>query len=132
MQARGSQLVSTLTLSFWLRGFVLCPLDAQDLSRVADVLNLRFVKQYHQRIVQAANRLRGLHRGLSLKLHHWLEDQAAGAAHRSDDEVIDPELGLTFGDVRNSLLLLRTVAVQSVSGPFLRSTLGRAEKDTKP
>jgi hypothetical protein len=129
MQARGSQLVSTLTLSFWLSGFVLCPLDPEDLTRVAEVLDMGFVRQYHGRIVKAANRLRGLHRGLSLKLNRWLESHATEEVHRSDDDVIDEQLGLTFGDVRNSLLVLRVVAVQNIAGPFLRSNLGRAEKD---
>ncbi len=130
LSARGSQLVSTLTLSFWLRGFVLCPLDPEDLRRVAEVLEMGFVRQYHGRIVQAANRLRGLHRGLSLKLNRWLEDHATGAVHKSEDDMIDAELGLTFGDVRNSLLILRVVAIRDVTGPFLRSNLGRAEKDS--
>ncbi len=130
MRARGSQLVSTLTLSFWLRGFVLCPLDPEDLKRVAEVLDMSFVRQYHGRIVQAANRLRGLHRGLSIKLNRWLQDHATGAVHESDEDVIDAELGLTFGDVRNSLLVLCVMGIQNVTGPFLRNNLGQAEKDT--
>ncbi|GIW54740.1 MAG: hypothetical protein KatS3mg082_1144 [Nitrospiraceae bacterium] len=129
IQERGSQLVSTLTLSFWLRGFVLCPLDPEDLRRVAEVLDMGFVRQHYRRIAQAANRLRGLHRGLSHKLNRWLQDHAAGAVHRSDEDVIDAELGLTFGDVRNSLLVLRVVRIENVTGPFLRSKLGWAEKD---
>lgn len=88
-----------------------------------------FVRQYHGRIVQAANRLRGLHRGLSNKLNHWLEGHATDAVHTNDDDVIDTELGLTFGDVRNSLLVLRVVGIQNVTGPFLRTNLGRVEKD---
>lgn len=131
LRARGSELVSSLTMSFWLRGFVLCPLDPEDLRRVAEVLDMGFVRRYHGRIVQAANRLRGLHRGLSLRLNRWLEDHATGGVHKSDDEMIDAELGLTFGDVRNSLLVLRIVALQNVTGPFLLSNLGRAEMDTE-
>ncbi len=130
MQARGSQLVADLTLSFWLRGFVLCPIDPEDLRRVAEVLDMGFVRQHYRRIGQAANRLRGLHRGLSRKLNRWLQDHATGAVHKSDDDVIDAELGLTFGDVQNSLLVLRVVGIENVSGPFLCINLGRAEKDT--
>lgn len=129
MQALGCERVSTLTLSFWLRGDILCPLDPNDLRRVAEVLDMGFVRQYHGRIVQAAERLRGLHRGLSIKLNHWLEAQATGTIHRSDDDVIDADLGLTFGDMRNSLLVLRILGIQNVPGPFLRSNLSRAEKD---
>jgi hypothetical protein len=90
---------------------------------------MTFVRQYYKRIVQAANRLRGLHRGLSIRLNRWLEDQATGAAHRNNDDVIDAELGLTFGDVRNSLLVLRVVEIQTVAGPHLRSNLGLPRKD---
>lgn len=129
MRARGSQLTSTLTLSYWLRGFVLCPLDPEDLRRVSEVLDMAFVRQYYRNIVQAANRLRGLHRSLSFKLNRWLEDNATGAVHKSDDDVIDTELGLTFGDVRNSLLVLRVIEIHNVAGPHLRSNLGRLQKD---
>ncbi|MEW6141266.1 MAG: hypothetical protein AB1733_23830 [Thermodesulfobacteriota bacterium] len=129
MQRQGSQLISTLTLSLWLKGLVLCPLDPEDLRRVAEVLDISFVRQYRAQIIQAATRLRGLHRSLSLKLNRWLVDHAMGAPHKSDDDVIDVELGLTFGDVRSSLLVLSTVRIERVRGPFLRSHLGRAEKD---
>jgi hypothetical protein len=134
MQTQGSQLVANLTLSFWLRGLVLCPLDPEDLRRVAVVLDMGFVRQHYKRIGQAANRLRGLHRGLSTKLNRWLQDRATGPAHKSDDDVIDAELGLTFGDVQNSLLVLRVMSVESVEnvrGPFLNNNLGRVEKDSK-
>jgi len=130
MQARDSQLVSSLTLSFWLRGVVLCPLEPEDLRRVAEVLNMGFVQKYYRRISQAASRLRGLHRGLSNRLNRWLQDQVTGAIQGNDGDVIDAELGLTFGDVRNSLLVLRIKTIENVTGPFLRSTLGRVEKDT--
>jgi hypothetical protein len=129
MRAQGSKLVSTATLNSWLRGLRFCPLDPEDLRRVAEVLDMTFVRQYYKRIVQAANRLRGLHRGLSIRLNRWLEDQATGAAHRNNDDVIDAELGLTFGDVRNSLLVLRVVEIQTVAGPHLRSNLGLPRKD---
>ncbi|ABK19430.1 DUF7764 domain-containing protein [Syntrophobacter fumaroxidans] len=129
MQARGSQLVSTLTLNFWLRGMVLCPLDPEDLQRVAHVLNMSFVLQFHKFILQAASRLRGLHRGLSMKLNRWLAEHATGSVSKNDDEVIDPDLGLTFGDVRSSLLVLHVIRIQNVAGPFLRGSLGLAQKD---
>ena len=129
MQAQGSQIISTQALLFWLRGMVLSPLDPNDLQRLAEVLNMSFVKQFHKFILQAANRLRGLHRGLSRKLNRWLAEHATGGEYKNDDDVIDPELGLTFGDVRSSLLVLRVIGIQNVAGPFLRDSLGRAQKD---
>lgn len=129
MQARESKLVSSLTLTYWIKGSVLCPLDPEDLRRVGEILNMRFVQQHYKSISRAASRLRGLHRGLSNRLNRWLQDQVAGAIHGNDDDVIDAELGLTFGDVRNSLLVLRVKEIENVSGPFLRSTLGLVVKE---
>jgi hypothetical protein len=128
MQQLGSPLVSSLTLRQWLRGDTLCPQDEQDLHRLAEVLDLGFVQQYQRRIYQAANRLRGLHRGLAHRLSRWLEQQAAGLTTGSDDDVIDAELGLTFGDFRNSLMILHVTAVRTVTGLFTRSDLGKLER----
>jgi hypothetical protein len=129
MQARGSQLTSPSTLNSWLKGFVMCPDAPEDLRRIGEVLNMSFVQQYYKRISQAASRLGGLHRGLSNRLNGWLHDQVAGAIQANDDDAIDAELGLTFGDVRNSLLVLRVKNIEIITGPFLRSALGRAERD---
>lgn len=128
MQSLGSNLVSTLTLSFWLKGYVLCPHDPEDLRRVSEILDMYFVKQYYSRIALAANRLRGLHRGLSRKMNRWLGERASGSINRSDDEIIDEELGLTFGDIRNSLLVLRVEEKDNVYGLFLRSQFGGVER----
>jgi hypothetical protein len=130
MQNRGSALISPLTLRQWLSGETLCPQDEEDLYRLAEVLDLGFVRQYHRRIYRAANRLRSLHRGLAHRLNRWLEQQAMGLATGSDDDLIDSELGLTFGDFRSSLLILRVASVQSVAGPFMRSSLGKLGRDT--
>jgi hypothetical protein len=130
MQSRGSALISSLTLRQWLSGETLCPQDEEDLYRLAEVLDLGFVRQYHRRIYQAANRLRGLHRGLAHRLNSWLEQQATGLATGSDDDLIDSELGLTFGDFRSSLLILRVAEVQSVAGPFMRSSLSKLRRGT--
>jgi len=129
MQERGSTLTSSFTLRQWLWGNTLCPDDPEDLLRLAEVLDMGFVRSYYRRIYQAAKRLRGLHRGLSRRLNSWLEQQATGSASRSDEDLIDPELGLTFSDFRSSLLILRVTTVQPVTGLFLRSSLGRFERD---
>lgn len=129
MRSKGSQLVSSLTLNFWLKGLVLCPLQPEDLRRVSEVLNMGFVQKYYKRISQAASRLRGLHRGLSNRLNSWLQDQVTGAMQGNDDDIIDAELGLTFGDVKNSLLILHIKKIETLTGPFLISTLGRVERE---
>ncbi|MGD1154011.1 MAG: hypothetical protein ABR911_14210 [Syntrophales bacterium] len=129
MRELGSTLSSPEAIYWWLKGLVLCPRDEEDLSRLSDVLGMRFVNQYYKNIAHAANRLRGLHISLSLKLSHWLEDHASGSVNGRDNDVIDAELSLTFGDMRNSLLVLRVIAVQNISGPFLRCSLGHIERN---
>src|SRR5262249_55068735 len=95
MRDRGSGLESPLTLRLWLRGETLAPHDPEDLRRLAEVLELRFVREYSPRIFRAARRLRGLHRGLANRLNGWLRDRAAGAGPTGLDSVFDAELGLS-------------------------------------
>jgi hypothetical protein len=128
LRQHGSMLTSPFTLRLWLWGRTLCPDDVEDLRRVAEVLDMGFVQQHYRRIGVAAARLRGLHRGLSSRLNHWLDRQAQGTSATDWDEQIDSELGLTFADFRNSLLILRVNDVRIVNGPFLRNGLGRLER----
>ncbi len=128
MQRHGSQLTHPMTLRGWLSGNVLCPENAEDLHRIAEILDMDFVKTNYRRIYKAAKRLRGLHRVLARRLNRWLEDQASGSASAHDDDVIDTELGITFSDFRNSLLILQVRDVTPITGLFLRSSLGRFER----
>lgn len=129
LRDHGSSLTSPQTLRQWLNGQILCPDDPEDLRRLAEVLDLRFIRQHYRRIDRAASRLRGLHRGLANRLNRWLRQQAAGLTTGSDADIIDVELGLTFGDFRSSLLILRVVTIESVPGPFIRSALGKLERE---
>jgi hypothetical protein len=86
-----------------------------------------YVRQHYKRIARAASRLRSLHRVLSSKLNRWLEQQAGEIDAGSDDDVIDQQLGLTFGDIRSSLVLLHVKDVENIQGLFLRSSLGKLE-----
>lgn len=130
LRIRGSKLVSSQTLRFWLRGQTLCPDDAEDLRRLAEELDLAFVRQYYRRIHSAAQRLAGIHRGLALRLNHWLRRGASGGSEGMDD-ILDPELGLTFQDFRDSLRILRVEAVEHRSGPFSQTSLGQLERRGK-
>ena len=124
MKRRGSSLTSPFTLRQWLWHATLCPQDREDLRRLAEILDINFVKEHYRRIYNAASRLRGLHRGLSNRLNRWLEHQTSGAAVENDDEVIDGDLGVSFGDFRSSLQVLTVERTSSIEGPFLRATLG--------
>lgn len=125
MRRRGSDLTNSFTLRQWLWRNTLCPQDPEDLLRLAEVLEMSFVKEHYRRIHNAASRLRGLHRGLSNRLNRWLEQETAGVTSQSDEDVIDEDLGLRFGDFRSSLQVLTVEETRTVAGPFLRTTLGR-------
>lgn len=124
LQDLGSTLTSSQTVHLWVSGTTLCPHDPKDIARVGEILNLEFVTKQHGRIAKAASRIRGLHRGLSNRLANWLSDWSRGIADSHDQQVIDEETGLTFGDVRASFLIVEVEAVETVRGPFLRSALG--------
>jgi hypothetical protein len=128
LQRAGSLITSALALRFWLRGVTLCPGDAADVLRVAEILDLGFVQNHYRRISNAAARIRGLHRGLANRLNRWLNDQARGAGETHDAEIIDPALGLTFGDLRSSLIVTEIVSIRELEGLFLRATLGHIER----
>jgi hypothetical protein len=123
MQRRGSRLTSIATLRLWLQGETLAPLDAEDLKRLAQVASMDFVEKYYKRIEEAASILRGIHRGLANRLNRWLERRLAGS-DLGDDEVVNQELGLTFGDFKNSLVVAAVLSINQVQGPVLQSSLG--------
>lgn len=129
MRRRGSDLTNSFTLRQWLWRNTLCPHDKEDLGRLAEVLDMGFVKEHYRRIDKAASRLRGLHRGLSNRLNRWLEQETAGTAGQSDEDIIDEDLGLRFGDFRSSLEVLTVEKTATIRGPFLRTTLGRVGRN---
>lgn len=130
LQLLGSTLISSLTIRNWLTRRTIAPDDREDLRRLADALNLTFVQEHYRRIDKAAARLRGLHRGLAIRINRWLEQQASGTVATNDNEVFDQELGLRFADFRDSLLFLEVRATREVEGPFLRIHLGKLERVT--
>jgi hypothetical protein len=131
LRAAGSTITSPLAVYFWLNGATLCPSDTDDVLRVAETLNLPFVRSRYRQIANAASRIRGLHRGLSNRLNRWLNDRARSAGDSHDAEVIDPTLGLTFGDLRSSLIVADVLSIREVPGPFLRDTLGYIQRATE-
>jgi hypothetical protein len=127
MRNLGSELISPMTLRNWLQGKTLCPDEAEDLRRLAEILSMKYVVQNYRKISHSAKRLSGLHRGLARKLNRWLTSQAAGGEIRNDDEIIDSELNLSFADLQNSLILLDVQDVETLQGLWLRNGLGKLE-----
>lgn len=127
MQAGGSQITSTSGVRMWVIGRTLAPQDPEDVRRLGEILELEFILSNYARISSAASRLRGLHRGLALRLNNWLEGEAA-RGDAEDDPLIDAETGIRFSDFRSSLLHLHVASVSVVGGLFLRGRLGFVEK----
>jgi hypothetical protein len=132
MRKIGSSLRSGLAIQFWVRNVTLAPDHKEDLKRVAEILDLTFTKQHYVRVDSAASRIRGLHRGLSIRLKHWLDDRAKGVTESHDNVVLDKDLGLTFGDIRASFVIADVVRIHEVKGTFLQSALGIVERGRTP
>jgi hypothetical protein len=124
LQRLGCMRSAPLTVRFWVSGQILCPSDPEDIRRAARVLDMAAVLEHSTAIGRAAERIRGLHRGLAHRLNNWLRSQNPGSgAH--DDDVIDEELGLRFSDFRESIEVLMVQDVTRLAGIFLRSSLNR-------
>lgn len=131
LQKQGSLLTSTQTLRLWLNGAVLCPENEDDLRRMGQILNIAFVRANYRAIDKAAQRLRNIHRALARRLNRWLQQEATSALRegKPDTFMLDKELGLTFSDFRDSLLILRIDSIRRCQGLFLRSNFGQLERE---
>lgn len=126
MCANGTQLTTSYAMRLWLLGITLRPRDVDDLRRLAEILDMPFTRQCYKTIHRAGGRIHGLHIKLSKRLKAWILQNAVG--HSMRDEVIDDELGLTFGDVQDALLLLVVESARVVRGLFYNAHLGTIER----
>lgn len=127
LQEKGSNITSLLTINNWVNGVVMSPHDPKDLLRLGEILDIQFLKENYLRVHKAASRIAGIHRGLSRKLNNWIEDRAVNF-HHDDLDLIDEELGLTFGELRSSIKVLKVLDVRELAEPTLKTHLGRLEK----
>ena len=128
MQQRGSELQTPQAIQLWIDGQVLCPNKLADLQRIAEILNISFVKRYYREIGRAATRLRGIHIKLSRRLNQWLQHGAVEASSDQVHDFIDSELGITFNDFQDALRLLTVKEIKQEEGIFLISDLGQLSK----
>ena len=125
MQAKGSKIQTDPAMRFWLSGQVMSPNDPKDLERIADILDMPFVKQYYRQIDRAARRLRGIHISLAHRLNTWLQQEAASSDAQGLNSLIDAELGLEFRDFQDALMILTVESVMEQAGLFLSTDLGQ-------
>ena len=128
MQQRGSELQTTQSIQLWIAGQILCPNKLADLQRIAEILDISFVKRYYREIGRAATRLRGIHIKLSRRLNQWLQHGAVEASPDQVHDFIDSELGITFNDFQDALRLLTVKDIKQEQGIFLISDLGQLSK----
>jgi hypothetical protein len=129
LRQQGSDITTTQTLYSWLYELRIAPLDKDDLKRLADILDMKFVKKYYKEIFIAARYIRGIHSGFANKLNHWLLEQAKGIVQNDKNliEYIDEDLGITLDDFKESLVILSVKSVESKNGLFYRDDLGKLE-----
>lgn len=127
LQVNGSRITTALTVNNWVNGYVMRPQDEEDLRRIGEILNLKFLKENYNKVNNAASRIVGIHIRLSRKLNNWIESKASDY-QKDDAELIDDELGLTFGELRGSIKVLRVKSIREINTPTLRTHLGRLER----
>lgn len=127
LQQKGSSIVAPLTISNWLSGHTLRPQDELDMYRLGEVLRIKFIKDNYRRIYTAASRIVGIHISLSRKLNEWLNKKVF-SSDKDDMEIIDEEVGLTFGELKSSIKILRVENINIINQPLLATNLGRLEK----
>ncbi len=129
MKDQGSKISDAQPLRNWLNGETLRPQDPEDLKRLAIILDMDFVREHYLRIHRAGGRLHGLRSSLARRLNVWLSREVPGFGGTSDDQddMIDEELGLSFKDFRDSLMVLKIKSVSKEFGLWTREMLGRVE-----
>src|SRR5690606_34535367 len=110
LQKKGSKIKDWHTVAQWVDGQRFRTRDKEDMRRLAEVMDMDFVRRHYGRIHEAGGRIHGIHIQLGKLLTSWL---LHGAEARGQ---LDEELGLSFEDLRSSLLRLRVRTVQTVHG----------------
>jgi hypothetical protein len=130
IKLRGSTISDVQPLRNWLSKDTLRPSDMEDLRRLAEIFDLEFIREHYKRIHRAGGRLAGLHVSLSRRLNSWLSNEGADLAtsNIAGKDIIDEDLGLTFQDFRDSLLILQVKAIGKQKGLFSRDMLGHLER----
>jgi hypothetical protein len=129
LQRKGSTITTAASVRGWIIGVTLAPSDWQDIRHLGNILNIAIAKLHAREIGNAAGRLAGLHRSLSIRLNRWLASENAGVAALSGEQsIVDADLGLTIDDFRHSLVRGRIASVAQVHGPFLRAHIGQLRK----
>lgn len=130
LRKHGSTITTAASVRGWIVGVTLAPSDWEDIRRLGDILDIAIAKEHPREIGNAAGRLAGLHRSLSIRLNRWLASEDAGVAALSGEQsVVDAELGLTIEDFRHSLVRGRIASVAQVHGPFLRAHIGKLRRN---
>lgn len=127
---RGTLITDERTIHNWLMEKTICPDDKEDLKRLADILDMPFVKKYYKQIHAASHRLAGIHIVLSKQISKWLIEQSSGIINSQNElnGLIDNELGLTINDFRDSLMILKVISINKKSGLFYIDRLGVLER----
>lgn len=126
MREMGTNLEGPYQLRSWIAGVTMRPSDMEDLRRISEILGMSFTSEHYKRIHKAGGRIHGLHISLSRRLNAWIQQGSSDV--RLHDDIIDETTGLTFSDVRDSLILLTVESIMEKEGLFDRSSLNKIKR----
>lgn len=105
---RGTKITSGGTVYFWEKGYVIGPRNPEDIKRIGEIYNSKFLIQNYKEIYAAIRRLRGIHQSLLRRLSKAIPQagvMAISAQERS--EIVDEELDLHLEDFLDIISLHR-------------------------
>jgi hypothetical protein len=112
IQALGSERITPLVIGQWIRGDVLGPLDPVDIRRVGEVIDSEWLRSNWQRVGLALIVVRSGHRLLGRQITKLIHQAAAGdfKLNLRDEEFLT-QVGITMGELQDSVTLLKVEAV---------------------
>ena len=116
IQALGSKRCTTAVIGQWASGVVFGPLDPEDVRRIGEAVQSRWLCENWQRVGAALLMLRSGHRTLGHRITRIIQSAAIGDFNLSpQDEEFLNQLGITFGQLQDAVIVLKIEAVSSES-----------------
>lgn len=114
IQDLGSKRCTTAVIRQWANAEVLGPLDAEDVRRIGEAVESRWLCENWQRVGAALLMLRSGHRTLGRRITRIIQSAAIGDFDlSSQDEEFLSQLGITFGQLQDAVIVLKVESVSS-------------------
>jgi hypothetical protein len=111
---KGSKITTDSTVYFWGKGYVIGPRNPEDIKRIGEIYNFKFLIENYKEIYAAVRRLRGIHHSLLRRLSSAIPQAGVMSISAEDkNEIVDEELDLHLEDFLNIISLHRISKVES-------------------